>query len=392
MTSIGTSGVELGDTLGTSNTIRRVNVVQNTFTGNFQGVILDINSTTSSSQIQDSVIARNVFVGNMGAMGLEAGVDTGTTNNVIANTQIVDNLVSLTGYNGQGAATIQIQDNQSGTNNKVTGVSFVNNTIDNGTSASPSGWGVWVTSSGGVNGVSIENTIFWGNESNPPLKGITSPSQVSYSIIDQSGFSGTNNNINADPLFVNASSGNFELQSGSPALHAGTSVGAPAIDIDCQPRAARPSIGAYEYEGPDICPSTYSAPLPLTATPTAGQVPLAVAFRASGLSPAKSYKVNFGDGSIGPVTREQLLRHAPARRRPEWSPMLRRRLPHLHHGRYLHGDARERVRRQARQHRDGYRGRLKAACRWSRLVEEGSGAIAAGASRKCGRGASYGIQ
>ena len=180
MTSIGTSGVELGDTLGTSNTIRRVNVVQNTFTGNFQGVILDINSTTSSSRIQDSVIARNVFVGNMGAMGLEAGVDTGTTNNVIANTQIVDNLVSLTGYNGQGAATIQIQDNQSGTNNKVTGVSFVNNTIDNGTSASPSGWGVWVTSSGGVNGVSIENTIFWGNEFEPSAQGnnVAQPGQL----------------------------------------------------------------------------------------------------------------------------------------------------------------------------------------------------------------------
>ncbi|MFZ0514156.1 MAG: choice-of-anchor Q domain-containing protein, partial [Candidatus Nitrosopolaris sp.] len=256
MTSTGTSALEVGSE-GTNNTIQRVEVVQNTFTGNFQGFVIDIGGASSGNLIKNVIIARNVFSGNLGALGIVAGVNSDTDNNTVMNAQIVDNLVDLTGYQGQGAVTIQITDNQSGgSNNKVTSVSFANDTIYNGTSLAPPGWGVWVTSSGGVTGVSIENTIFWGNESSPPLNGITSPAQVSYSIIDQSGFTGTNQNINSDPLFVNSSSGNFELQSGSPALHAGTSAGAPAIDIDCQPRNSPPSIGAYEFEGPDICPAT----------------------------------------------------------------------------------------------------------------------------------------
>src|SRR5208282_151976 len=87
------------------------------------------------------------------------------------------------------------------------------------------------------------------------MSGVT-PAQVQSSITTQAGFAGVDGNINANPLFVNPSGGNFELQSGSPALHAGTSAGAPAIDIDCQPRGSPPSIGAYEFEGPDICPSS----------------------------------------------------------------------------------------------------------------------------------------
>src|SRR5208282_5023409 len=87
------------------------------------------------------------------------------------------------------------------------------------------------------------------------MSGVT-PAQVQSSITTQAGFAGVDGNINANPLFVNPSGGNFELQSGSPALHAGSSAGAPAIDIDCQPRGSPPSIGAYEFEGPDICPSS----------------------------------------------------------------------------------------------------------------------------------------
>jgi len=255
MTSNGTSALEVGSE-ATNNTVQRVKVVQNTFTGNFQGFVMDINGASSGNLVQDVTVARNLFSGNLGALGIVAGVNSNSDNNAIMNTVITDNVIDLTGYQGGGSATIQIIDSQSGgTNDKVTGVSFVNNTIYNGTSSAPPGWGVWVTSSGGVTGVTIENTIFWGNESSPPLNGVTSPSQVNYSVIDQSGFSGVNNNnINADPLFVNSAGGNFALQSSSPALHAGTSAGAPAIDIDCQPRSSPPSIGAYEFQGPDICP------------------------------------------------------------------------------------------------------------------------------------------
>ncbi len=51
-----------------------------------------------------------------------------------------------------------------------------------------------------------------------------------------------------NPLGVSATpaSFNFALQPGSPALAAGTSVGAPATDIWGTPRANPPAIGAYE--------------------------------------------------------------------------------------------------------------------------------------------------
>jgi hypothetical protein len=305
MTSNATAAVEFANTIGANNIIQRVQVIQNTFTGNFQGISLNNNGSASGNTIQNTLIARNVFSGNLQALGVAAGVDSNSANNLIANMQIVDNLVDLTGYGGQGAVTTQIIDNQSGgTNNKVTGVWFVNNTIDNGAS-DPPGWGVWVISSGGVTGVSIWNTVFWGNLSNPPLNGITSPSQVSNSIIDQSGFSGVNHNINADPLFVNPSQGDFHLQSGSPARGAGITGGAPAIDLVCQPRASPPSIGAYEFDGPNICPSTYSAPL--TATPISGTPPLAVSFAASGLPLPMTYTVNFGDGTTGALTQSSCI-------------------------------------------------------------------------------------
>jgi hypothetical protein len=55
----------------------------------------------------------------------------------------------------------------------------------------------------------------------------------------------------SDPKFVNAASGDYHLQSGSPAVNAGTNAGAPPTDKDGTPRpqAGRVDIGAYEIAG-----------------------------------------------------------------------------------------------------------------------------------------------
>jgi len=47
---------------------------------------------------------------------------------------------------------------------------------------------------------------------------------------------GQNGNISADPLFIDPAAGNYHLQQRSPAVDAGLNAGAPATDVDGDPR------------------------------------------------------------------------------------------------------------------------------------------------------------
>jgi hypothetical protein len=71
--------------------------------------------------------------------------------------------------------------------------------------------------------------------------------QASYSDI-QGGWTGIGN-IDADPMFADAVSGDYHLGVGSPCSDAGTSTGAPPADIEGTPRDAAPDMGAYEWTG-----------------------------------------------------------------------------------------------------------------------------------------------
>jgi hypothetical protein len=61
-------------------------------------------------------------------------------------------------------------------------------------------------------------------------------------------------NLYADPLFVSPAwgkVGNYKLKQQSLAIDAGTSKGAPPIDLEGLPRKGLPDIGAYENGAPE---------------------------------------------------------------------------------------------------------------------------------------------
>jgi hypothetical protein len=266
-TAWATSAVEIAGHDGVKNSILRSRVLHNVFTGNFSGVNLNINrdggppcecidTTTKGNVTDNTLIEGNIFTGNLEAVGMAAG--TGQpgfppVNNTISNTRIVNNLINRTGFQEfEGAAGIHAFDNQNGgINNKVKGLSIVNNTING---PGPPGGGVWLESTGGFSKVIVRNTIFWGGGGFGDVAGVPA-GQVRNSIIDQPEFTGVNGNILADPLFKNAGAGDFHLSKGSPAYRAGGKADAPLLDLDCQPRGTRPSIGAYQRVGPNICPA-----------------------------------------------------------------------------------------------------------------------------------------
>ena len=103
------------------------------------------------------------------------------------------------------------------------------------------------------NGIGLE--VEFGTESDNP---VWENNLVFGNTTDYQGIAnqtGVNLNISADPLFVDASTGDYHLQAGSPAIDAGSASGAPSIDYDGTTRPLDGNgdsipavdIGAFEY-------------------------------------------------------------------------------------------------------------------------------------------------
>lgn len=116
-----------------------------------------------------------------------------------------------------------------------------------------------IGSGGGVADASlIINSIVWGNTANTtsPYPGdIVDSPNIYYSNVGQLGIMGEGN-ISTDPLFLSDS--DPHLQNSSPCIDSGTSIGAPADDLDGKPRPYGRGIdmGAYEHQGPLVCEDT----------------------------------------------------------------------------------------------------------------------------------------
>ena len=116
--------------------------------------------------------------------------------------------------------------------------------LSNVTISNNGGWGIDESYDGST--MTITNSIIWGNTSNQ-IDGDTTNTIISYTDI-QGGWEGEGN-IDADPLFVDMTNGDYNLQQGSPCIDSGD----PSSPHD--PDGSFSDMGAF--------PSPYGTPVPI---------------------------------------------------------------------------------------------------------------------------------
>lgn len=199
-----------------------------------------IYNNSSNPTLKNVTISRNYAASRGG------GMYNNSSNPTLTNVTLSDNY----GPSGGGMA------------NNSSNPTLTNVTI----SANSGGGGIYNDESNPI----LTNVIIWNNQANDSTTSTSasiyneeSTPTISYSLIANSGGSGAGwpfgtdggNNIDVDPKFVSdgnpsttpPTGGDYNLQSSSPAIDAGTNTGCPAEDIRGEPRDdGSCDIGAYE--------------------------------------------------------------------------------------------------------------------------------------------------
>ena len=240
-------------------------------------------------QVLKNIITGNTHTSAAGGVGLFAAGTPTISGNVIK-----DNV----GWQGGGISMFNVSD-ATITNNIIVGNQaaqgagiywlvpsgargplVVNNTI----AANQANSGIAVFADGFDAQASLVNNILVGdgsgsvldcggfNDPNPPIirfndvrNGGTGPAYGGI-CSDQTGVNG---NISGDPLFVDATAGNFHIRIGSPAVDAGSNTGAPATDIDGDPRPLDGNgdgVAVVDMGADEILPSGDTTPPTITCS------------------------------------------------------------------------------------------------------------------------------
>lgn len=218
-------------------------------------------------------IDNNTITNNLGAYTYYIYTDSAGSFNMNGN-NIHDNMSGTTNpagiliFNSSISTPIQIANNLS-YNNKTNGAgsglniynastntfNILNNTIADNVASSTEG-GLSMTMSMGDTW-NVFNNIFWNNDND--IKVITATSSVLNFKYNNSNFSTTStqvfieNNTTTNPLFIDSSSDNYQLQSISPLINVGINTGSlPLVDILGRVRISGVSVdlGAYEIQFP----------------------------------------------------------------------------------------------------------------------------------------------
>ena len=188
-------------------------------------------------QVGDNSYIHNNHAVNTNGFFELGGDNSGTANGIKIQYNIIDSTGSLLCAHTSGGFAIPTS----------------NVTIDNNT----------VINSAGIvcdmpSGLSLRNNIFYGDS--PSGSGFTHTNNL-YS--SQPGYSLGSGEKVGNPLFVNASGGDYHLQAGSPAIDAGANLGFTRdFENGTVPVGSAPDIGAYEYGS---TPQSSPAPNPSTA-------------------------------------------------------------------------------------------------------------------------------
>ena len=224
-----------------SATITNVTISGNSTNNNGGGISCRGGSLT----LTNAIIRGNVATGDGGGGLIIANVEeNGNPSATLTNVTIVDNTTNKSGGGIQiiGASPI------------LTNVTISNNT------AGQYGGGIYINEAGSH--PNILNSILWDNTANTAAGNtqeifvLSGSVTATYSDI-QGGWEGTGN-IDSNPLFVDASNGDYRLSDYSPSIGAGIATGAPSTDIDGNPRpnpeGSSPDMGAYENALPSRLP------------------------------------------------------------------------------------------------------------------------------------------
>ncbi len=143
----------------------------------------------------------------------------------------------------------------------------------------------------------VVNSILWDN--NVEIELDSSTVSVAYSDVE-GGYSGAGN-IDSDPLFVDAETGDYHLSSGSPCIDCADGSLAPLTDKDGNSRCDFPAVSDGPEAGtPPADIGAYEArpSCSLSVTPAVGQPPLLVTFTLSAgdfAGAVDSWELDYGD-------------------------------------------------------------------------------------------------